>query len=169
MTIREGRNLRMRRQWMILGFAALLFGLAARFLSSGRAEVQKEDRKEKEYETVLVHRACAPWDGPAVEIEFYASPARCGRPQASNLRIALWRNLPPKAGQKIEFKGDRPGVASFCPQENQCEAAKSGTVEIESYEESKGASGRYDLEFTKAGRMTGRFRATWCAMRFLCG
>ena len=154
----------MRRRWIILGFATLLFALAARFFFSGSAD------NRKEFETALVHRSCAPWDGPAVEMEFYTSPARCGAAQGSNLRIALWRDLPPKAGQKIDLGIEsRSGAVSYCRQENQCERAKSATVEIESYEEGKGASGRYDLAFPKAGRMTGRFRAEWCVMHTRCG
>jgi len=154
----------MRLQWLALGLAAFLLVLAPRFFTSASSE----DRKE--FETALAHRACAPWDGPAVEIEFYDSPARCDHPPASRLRIALWRNLPPKAAQKIEFGGDeKSGVASYCPRENQCEPAKSGSLEIESYEEGKGAAGRYDLVFPKAGRLKGRFRADWCPIRTRCG
>jgi hypothetical protein len=153
----------MRQNW-ILGSAAILVSVAALLISSSRANNQKE------FDTALVHRSCAPWDGPAVQIEFYVSPARCGRPQVSNLRIALWRDLPPVAGQKMELGGNsKMGVASYCPQENQCEAAKSGSLVIESYEEGKGASGSYDLVFPKAGRLAGRFRAAWCAVRIRCG
>jgi len=152
-----------RKQW-IAGCAALLFIFAALFFYRARAE------ERMEFETVLVHTDCAPWDGPALEIEFYTSPARCDENRASILRISLWQNLPPRAGQKIQFGRDpKLGAAGYCPQENHCEAAESGSVFIESYERGKGASGRYDLKFPKAGRLSGRFRAAWCETRELCG
>ena len=153
----------MRRYWVLACTALLLF-LAGKFVAGSRAD----DRKE--FEAVLVHKSCAPWDGPAVEIEFYSSPARCSEPQVSNLRVALWRDLPPKPGQKIDLGTDsKLGAASYCQEEYKCERAKSGSVLIESYEEGKGASGKYDFVFAKAGHLTGRFRASWCAMRIRCG
>jgi hypothetical protein len=94
-----------QRSQLIAGSAAFLFVLASLSLIAMRAE----DRKG--FETVLVHTSCAPWDGPAVEIEFYTSPARCDQNRASILRISLWRNLPPRAGQKISLGRDsRSGV-----------------------------------------------------------
>lgn len=154
----------MRRKLWIAGGATALFALASLFLYTTRAE----DRKE--FETVLVHRACAPWDGPAIEFEFYTSAARCGQTKASALRIALWGILSLHAGQEIQLGRDpKLGTASYCPQENDCEAAKSGSLFIESFERGKGATGHYEFVFPKAGRRTGSFRAAWCDTRMMCG
>ena len=119
---------------------------------------------------MLAHASCAPWDGPAVAIGFYTSPTRCGQAKFARLNINLWRDLPLKAGQKIELSsGTSKGGVSLCEKENQCEAANSGAVWIDSIEQGKSITGRYEFAFKKAGRLEGKFRATWCETRQLCG
>jgi len=152
---------------LIIACAALLLASTTQSLVEARARSLAD---AEQYDTVLFHRSCAPWDGPAVEFEFYTSPAKCGGTQASALRISLWKNLPPKPGQKIELgTSAQLGTAIHCSQNESCEAIKSGSVLIETYENGKDASGSYDLTFPKAGHLTGRFRATWCTLRVFCG
>jgi hypothetical protein len=153
-----------RREQSFAAGVAVLFAFAVFFLYSTPAEDQTK------YESVLVHTACAPWDGAAVEIEFYTSPARCGQNVASTLRIALWGTFSPPVGQEIRLGRDpKLGAATYCPQENKCEAARSGSIFIETYERGKGATGHYEFVFPKAGRRTGNFRAVWCETREMCG
>jgi hypothetical protein len=122
-----------------------------------------------DYVSVLAHHSCAPWDGPAVAIEFYTSPTRCGQGKSARLSINLWRNLPLKSGQKFELShATSVGAASLCVKEGQCEAAESGTVWIEEFDSGKSVSGHYEFKFRKAGQLAGKFRASWCEIRQMC-
>jgi hypothetical protein len=149
----------------------LMAGCASIFLCAAVQPLAGDSPSgQSDYATVLAHDSCAPWDGPAVTLEFYTSPARCGEARSARLNINLWRGLPLKAGQKFELtRTATVGSASFCPQENQCEAAESGTVWIEGIEQRKSIAGRYEFAFRKAGRLAGKFRANWCQIRRLCG
>jgi hypothetical protein len=149
----------------------LTAGTIAALYCAGAAPLAGNAHSEpSEYAAVLAHASCAPWDGPAVAIDFYSSPAQCGQAKSARLRINLWRELPLKAGQKLDLsRATSAGVASFCAQENQCEAADSGTVWIEGLEPGKSISGRYELAFKKRGGLAGKFRANWCKNRQLCG
>ena len=124
---------------------------------------------QNEYATVLAHRSCAPWDGPAVAIEFYTSPTECGRARSAQLNVNLWRNLPLKDGQKFELsRGTTDGSASLCARENQCELADSGAIWTDRIVQGKTVSGRYEFAFKRAGHVAGKFRAVWCENRQLC-
>ena len=152
------------RALVITGCLASLVSLAA-FPLAGDSPTEPQ-----EYAAVLAYASCAPWDGPAVAIGFYTSPARCGEAKSSRLNINLWRGLPLKAGQRFELaRATSVGSASFCPRENQCEAAESGSVWIESHEPGKSISGHYEFAFKKAGRVAAKFRANWCDLRQRCG
>ncbi|HUK54226.1 MAG TPA: hypothetical protein VL099_13125 [Candidatus Binatia bacterium] len=151
-------------KFLVAACAALLLGPVVQTLSG------TSDSSQGEFVAILAHASCAPWDGPAVAIEFYTTPTRCGEAKIARLNINLWRNLPLKAGQKFELsRATTTGVASLCARENQCEAAESGTVWIEEFEAGKSVSGRYEFSFQRAGRRAGKFRAKWCDLRMMCG
>jgi hypothetical protein len=120
---------------------------------------------------VSMSASCAPWDGPAIAIEFSHTPLQCGKPRTVELTIALWKELPPRSGQTIPLDANaKAGQAAYCPGEGKpCELATTGSVHFDTFVREKRAVGNYNLIFPKAGRLTGSFRADWCHARILCG
>ena len=112
---------------------------------------------------------CAPWDGPALSVVL-SNVAGCVPLTVPYIQIALWRDLPPKAGKSLSFDiRNSNGQASRCLKPNECEAATSGSVVFDIADEGKEAKGRYELHFKDGGIEFGSFEAQWCQNRALCG
>lgn len=127
---------------------------------------------EKEpFPYVTVANACAPWDGPAIDLRFSSTPLKCGKGDAIELTVSFWRDLPLHDDQTFTIdEKSNWGGASYCKGgEQPCERATSGAIHIESYTPGKGANGTYELVFRKLGRVKGTFHAEWCQMRIRCG
>jgi hypothetical protein len=116
-----------------------------------------------------IRNTCAPWDGPAIGI-LLSGTAGCKVTETPYIQISLWKNLPPKAGKTYQFDiSNSNGQASRCMKPGKCEAAVSGTVSFEIYDEGKRAKGRYELHFKDSLTETGSFDADWCQERGFCG
>ncbi len=116
-----------------------------------------------------MRNSCAPWDGPAIAIVL-SNSAGCKAVETPYVQISLWRNLPPKTGKTYQFDtSNSNGAASRCLKPGKCEAATSGTVTFEIYEEGKRNRGHYELHFKDNVSEIGTFLAEWCSNRELCG
>jgi len=117
-----------------------------------------------------IGEACAPWDGPAVELHFSTAPLECGHGDIIDLTISFWRDLPLHHDQTFSLDAQsRWGGASYCLGAHlPCERASSGNIHIDSFTPGKGALGTYDLVFPKLGHVRGSFHAAWCKMQGPC-
>ena len=117
----------------------------------------------------LIRASCAPWDGPAIDLRLTSEPAECKRAGEPFVDIGVWRGLPIHAGQEVKFgPGSDAGFASRCAKEGDCQRTESGWIEFESYEQGKGARGRYELHFKDGEILKGSFEAKWCEERVIC-
>jgi len=125
---------------------------------------------EGRYSYGSVQVSCAPWDGPAVEVRLTTEPAHCKPSRGPYVFIAVWRGLPLRSGQTVKFgPGSDAGTASRCVKEGDCQAARSGTVVFDRFEDGTGAAGRYELIFKDGDVVKGTFDATWCSVHSVCG
>ncbi len=124
----------------------------------------------RDYSYGTMQSSCAPWDGPAIGITLTSEPTQCKRTSEPFLSLGIWRGLPLKSGQVVKFgAGSDAGFASRCKKEGDCERAQSGTITLVRYEESSGASGRYELHFKGDETLSGTFTVKWCEERVICG
>ncbi len=119
-----------------------------------------------EFHHAIVRPSCAPTDAGALDIVMAAADNGCTEKEPF-LRISIWK-LPVVPGKPIELGGSS-GTGIRCLRRDACEAAVSGTVVVEHYEQGKRASGHYELRFRDGSRESGDFDARWCDVRVLCG
>ena len=114
--------------------------------------------------------SCAPWDGAAITLTLSTTPLHCKRAaKGPFLNLGVWKDLPLHSGQVVKIAaGTSNGFASRCRKENDCEAVDSGEITFETFKESSGATGQYDLHFRNGDHLTGSFEVKWCDVRELC-
>ena len=119
----------------------------------------------------LIQSSCAPWDGAAIDITLAAEPVECKkRVTGSYVDLGVWRGFPIHAGQTVRFDaGSNDGYGSRCAKEGDCERARSGEIVFETYRESSGATGHYELHFKSGEVVKGNFDVKWCENRVICG
>ena len=113
--------------------------------------------------------------GPALALTVTTKPADC-QTAAPYLLINLY-DLPITTGKSypIGIQGEmKIGQASRCPNSNACQAADSGEVVFDKFQEDIGASGLYRLHFPGLNKndgstVDGTFRLKWCNNHELCG
>jgi hypothetical protein len=122
-----------------------------------------------EYSFGAIHRSCAPWDGSAVALTL--SQTANAADTAPRLQISVYRSLQGPLPKPLTFdlKDQQTGSASRCRKSDNCEAATSGTVTFTSFEEGKGASGTYEIQFNDGTTERGKFNLRWENVRELCG
>ena len=111
---------------------------------------------------------CAPTDAPALDFVFTAEKRECGKYSEPFVKISIWRNLPKSAPYSIELRASEAG-AIRCLTPAACEAAASGSLRLDKFIEGKISSGEYELHFKDGSVEKGRFDATWCHVKFVCG
>jgi hypothetical protein len=114
---------------------------------------------------------CAPWDGPAVSILLTAEPLDSGlTPKAPYLRLAVWKDL--GALQDAVFiwpSEEQVGSASYCAEENSCEAALTGLIQFRKLGADSSLAGEFELTFANEEPFSGGFLARWLPHTMLCG
>ena len=116
-----------------------------------------------------IRHACAPWDGPALQITL-TKVQNPGKDDA-RLFLTLYRDLPePPLAQPRTFELERmqSGDAVRCPRPNACESAERGQVVLEKFD-GTGAQGSYELYFKDGSIERGMFKASWSEVREACG
>ena len=124
-----------------------------------------------DYQYALIQATCAPWDGPALQLTLADEPLQCQRDvKGAYLMLGVWRGLPIHAGQTVKFSPkENNGFGSVCKKAAECQAAESGEITFDHYDEGKGATGHYELHFRNGKTLTGHFDAKWCYVRMFCG
>ncbi|MGH9492295.1 MAG: hypothetical protein ACRD2K_02230 [Terriglobales bacterium] len=121
------------------------------------------------YPYATIRHACAPWDGPALQITL-TKVENSGKNDA-RLFLTLYRDLPePPLTKPRTFELERmeSGDAVRCPRPNACESATSGRVVLEQFDGTS-AEGSYELHFKDGSIERGRFKALWKEVREACG
>jgi hypothetical protein len=96
------------------------------------------------------------------------------RPPRPGLVLAVYTGLEEVAGREFRVVADggvndgHTAAAARCDASGRCTAATGGEIRIERLEDST-LVGIYTLTFADSGRVQGRFRARWVAVRMLCG
>jgi len=116
-----------------------------------------------------IRHACAPWDGPALQITL----TKVENPGKNDARLflTLYRDLPePPLTQPRTFELERmlAGDAVRCPRPGACESALRGHLVLEKFD-GTGAEGNYELHFKDGAIERGRFKAAWKEVREACG
>lgn len=113
-------------------------------------------------------RSCAPWDGPALEFRL-GDGVSCDNPQASYLRVTLYRNLPiaqGKTGRWVFGTNIDNGHATRIVAGKLEELIGSVTLTHESDEKYRV---ELDLSTAKDGRIQETIELTLCPGTPLCG
>ncbi len=117
-----------------------------------------------------IRHACAPWDGPALQITL-AKVANPGKDDA-RIFLRLYRDLPEPPLNKprtFDLVQQDSGNGVRCLRPNACESAESGRLVLEKLDGTNGAIGSYELHFKDGSIERGRFKAAWKEVRELCG
>lgn len=115
---------------------------------------------------------CAPWDGAAMSIllttrEVTESTSRIESP---HLRLSVWRSPMALENVTIRWPADPvEATASWCENENVCEAASSGMVRFHEVMVDSLATGEFRLAFANRDSIIGGFRAGWLHREMMCG
>jgi len=154
----------------------LAFGLGLTHLFVSIASARAEDRI---YTHALAYDDCAPWDGPALSIQFYASDAHCDSEAEPLFNVKLWRS-PLEQGMTIHLTDQGAdhdhtdpagftGVASKKTKKNVIgwESAKPAAITLDVLNSTE-VRGSIDLSFPD-GAEKGTFSAKKCPRSALCG
>ena len=115
---------------------------------------------------------CAPWDGAAMSILLTTeavndSSAVIGSP---HLRLSVWRSPSVLQNATIQWPGDPvEASASWCENDDTCEAASSGMVQFHEVWVDSLATGEFRLAFASRDSVIGGFRAGWLHRQMMCG
>lgn len=86
------------------------------------------------------------------------------------LRLSIWRSPDVLQNVTIQWPDDPvEAAASWCDNDNTCEAASSGMVRFREVKVESLATGEFRLAFANRDSVIGGFRARWLHRRVLCG
>jgi hypothetical protein len=115
---------------------------------------------------------CAPWGGPAVTILLttQAVTESTSMIETPHLRLSVWRSPEVLEDAAIAWPANpAEAAASWCENENVCEAARAGTIHFRALMVDSIAAGEFRLAFAARDSVVGGFRAGWLRRRMLCG
>jgi hypothetical protein len=152
--------------WLLKGTATVcLLGV---FLLLESATSTPQAGRPAHFPFAYAQYGCAPTDALALDFVFTAEKSECGKYSEPFLKISIWRNLPKSTPYSIELRGGEGG-AIRCLKPAACEAATSGSLHLDKFIDQKTSSGEYELHFKDGSVEKGRFDATWCHLKFVCG
>jgi hypothetical protein len=148
---------------------ALAFGLVAAGCTAASSELG--DLPEP-FTHATAMWDCAPWDGAAVSILLTTEPvtdstAVIGSP---HVRLSVWRSPTALENVSIRWPADPvEATASWCENDQTCEAATAGVVRFHEVKADSIAAGEFRLAFAGRDSVIGGFRAGWLHRQMLCG
>lgn len=96
--------------------------------------------------------------------------AGCGKQTEPYIIVSLWGELPKSEPSDYSIGYGKVNLAaSRSLKKGKCVAATSGGLHLEKFSGGKVASGTYELYFADGSVERGRFDATWCHEKFICG
>jgi hypothetical protein len=111
---------------------------------------------------------CAPTDALALDFYFTAEKSECGKYSEPLVKISIWKDLPKSAPYSIDLRATE-AAAIRCLKPGACEAATSGSLRLDKFINDKSSAGEYELHFKDGSVEKGKFDATWCHLKFVCG
>lgn len=138
------------------------------FLLPESATSSPQARPAAHFPFAQAQYGCAPTDALALDFVFTAEKSECGKYSEPFLKISIWKDLPKSAPYSVEVRATEVG-AIRCLRPAACEAATSGSLHLDKFIDQKTSSGEYELHFKDGSVEKGRFDATWCHLKFVCG
>jgi hypothetical protein len=152
--------------WLLKATAtACLLGL---ILLTDSATAKRQANSPQPFPFAYAQYGCAPTDALALDFYFTANHSECGRISEPFVKISIWKNLPKSAPYSVDLRATEAG-AIRCLRPGACEAATSGSLHLDTFIDQKTSAGEYELHFKDGSVEKGRFDATWCHIRFVCG
>jgi hypothetical protein len=152
--------------WLLRATATVC--LLAVFLLPESATSTPEPGSPAHYPFTHAQYGCAPTDALALDFYFTAENGECGKYSEPFVKISIWKDLPKSAPYSVEVRATEAG-AIRCLKPGACEAATSGSLRLDKFIDQKTSSGEYELHFKDGSVEKGRFDATWCHLKFVCG
>jgi hypothetical protein len=113
---------------------------------------------------------CGPADGPAVAIYLAEAPVDPMDPAPPYVRVVVWQPLDLLATRSWTLNdGDEGAAAWYYSGAQSSEVGASGEVRVTAVRADSTVEGTVELRFPVAGRVAGRFRATWVPLSLRCG
>jgi hypothetical protein len=115
---------------------------------------------------------CAPWDGAAVTILLTTEEVADSNvvPGTPHVRLSVWRSPTALENVSIRWPADPvEATASWCENDQTCEAASAGIVRFHEVKADSIATGEFRLAFAGRDSVIGGFRAGWLHRQMLCG
>ena len=110
-----------------------------------------------------IHRAIAPWDGPATALVLGENALVEGKLAAPYVSIRINRSYTELSKQKLRIDGteSKVGSAQFLVKEGETGVLSWVEVEFEEIREGKPVHGTYDAAFPDGTHARGQFQADW--------
>jgi len=152
--------------WLLKGTATVcLLGV---FLLPESATSSPQAGSPAHFRFAYAQYGCAPTDALALDFYFAAEKSECGKYSEPFVKISIWKDLPKSIPYSIELGATEAG-AIRCLKPGACEAATSGSLRLDKFVDQKSSAGEYELHFKDGSVEKGRFDATWCHVKFVCG
>jgi hypothetical protein len=152
--------------WLLkVSLTACLLGV---ILLTDSATANRQADSPPRFPFAYARYGCAPTDALALDFYFTANQSECGKISEPYVKISIWKNLPKSAPYSIELRATEVG-AIRCLRPGACEAASSGSLRLDKFIDEKISAGEYELHFRDGSVEKGRFGATWCHIKFVCG
>jgi hypothetical protein len=146
--------------WLLKGTAtACLLGV---ILLTNSATANRQADSSPRFAFAYAQYGCAPTDALAT------NQSECGKISEPYVKISIWKDLPKSAPYSVEVRATEVG-AIRCLRSGACEAATSGSLHLDKFIGEKISAGEYELHFRDGSVEKGRFDATWCHIKFVCG
>ena len=152
--------------WMMK--ASTIVCVLAVFLLPQSATSDPQAGPPAHYPFTHAQYGCAPTDALALDFYFTAENSECGKYSEPFVKISIWKDLPKSAPYSIEVRATEAG-AIRCLKPGACEAATSGSLHLDKFINDKSSAGSYELHFKDGSVEKGKFDATWCHLKFVCG
>jgi len=153
-------------QWLLKGTAtACLLGV---ILLTDSACHKPQAGPPADFRFAYAQPDCAPNDAAALDFYFTAKKSECGKYSEPFIKISIWRSLPKSVPYSMNVSG-HDGAAVRCLRPAACETATSGSLHLGTFIDGNSSTGEYELHFKDGSIEKGRFNATWCYVKFICG
>lgn len=106
-------------------------------------------------------RACGPADGPAVAIYLAGAPVTTVEPPVPYVRVAIWEGITSITRQDWPLADTSSLGTAWHFTGAGFETVTSGQLHIDAVNADSSIDGTVVLDFPAAGRIEGRFHATW--------
>ena len=147
------------RTQFLITICVLILILAITWIS-----FSSRDQKPMQTFPATIHRACAPWDGPAFTVFIPLDDGNVMQIfiwQAADIKFPVTFAFPDETGQI--------GFAYIGPIVEPLQQEQSGEVSFQRVEEDMPVEGEFDFKIENGERFIGKFKAEWDNGIAMCG